>query len=86
MAKLPDVSMAELAGQMTINLRLTGVNVFRVRLWLGARLMRLGAWVMGCGIKFDQPHVTGEFGGINAILSVWDTGADDQVQQSNDQH
>lgn len=41
------VNAAKAAKQLTVHVRVTGMRRVRVRLWLGARIIRFGAWVMG---------------------------------------
>lgn len=49
---------------VTLNLRKPGAGLlltatiietpeYRLRLWLGRALLRLGCWVMGCAVVFD---------------------------------
>lgn len=46
-----ELPMAEVMRSVTMELRLTGVRVFRARLSVGMMLLRLAARVMGCGIE-----------------------------------
>jgi hypothetical protein len=39
---------------VTITLKVTGLKVLRVRLWLGRQLLKLSAKVLGCGFKIDD--------------------------------
>lgn len=39
---------------VTIIVRLTGLRVFRARVWLACRLLTLAAWVAGCGIRWEK--------------------------------
>ncbi len=43
-------------GSTTVRLTVSGVALFRFRLWLGAQLVKLGAWVIGsqCRIDLDE--------------------------------
>ena len=36
----------------TLTVEITGLRAMRVRLWLAARLIRLGAWVSGMNVHF----------------------------------
>lgn len=47
------VSMGSVMRNVTMKVRVTGVHTFRIRLWMGGLLIRLGAVVMGCGIQVD---------------------------------
>lgn len=40
----------------TLNVRLTGVKRWRVRLWIGMRLIRLAAWIMWMNIEISGPE------------------------------
>jgi hypothetical protein len=46
-----EVSLGELISGLKIQLVVTGVARARIRLWLGLRIIRLGAWVTGCGFE-----------------------------------
>lgn len=50
-----NVPMSDVMKQCTVNVRLTGVRVWRVRLWIGCKLIKLASLVMGCGIRMDVP-------------------------------
>lgn len=38
---------------LQVRVRLTGQRLFALRLWLGTRLIRLAAFVLGCYIALD---------------------------------
>jgi len=44
-AKLP---ISHAVRDLKITVRVTGVQVFRARMWLGVKVMRIGAWIIGC--------------------------------------
>ncbi len=46
-----EIPMSDLCGRITLNVTVTGVRVFKARLWLGSRLFRLAAWVIGVGCE-----------------------------------
>lgn len=48
------VRMGEVLRGMTMNVRVTGLKVWRVRLWLSMVLMRAAALVAGCGIHVES--------------------------------
>ena len=48
-----NIPMQRLVGHMTITVNVTGVRAARMRLWIGIRLIRLAALIIGCGIKVD---------------------------------
>ncbi len=52
--KAIDISAYEAAQQLTLRVRLHGVQMLRLRTWLGTRIIRLGARVIGCGIVIEQ--------------------------------
>lgn len=39
---------------LNVELRASGVRWFEVRVWLGSRILNLGAFVIGCGIEIDS--------------------------------
>jgi hypothetical protein len=42
-----------IAENMVLIISLQGVKSFRVRLWAGKQLLKLSAWIIGCGIRVD---------------------------------
>jgi hypothetical protein len=38
---------------MTVILEVKGLKMLRYRLWLGARIAKLGAWIIGCKITIE---------------------------------
>ncbi len=52
--KAISVNAQEVAQQLTLHVRLHGVQMLRLRTWVGAHLLRLGARVIGCGIVIEQ--------------------------------
>ena len=47
------VPMTRITRDITMNIEVTGVRVWRVRMWLAVKIMRLAAWVAGVGIKIE---------------------------------
>lgn len=45
------IQATELLRNLTLRVRLVGVKTMRVRIWLGTRIIRLGAAVIGCTIE-----------------------------------
>lgn len=43
--------ISEAAKRTTFKVRLTGVRTFKLRFWIGMRLIKLGVRVIGCGIE-----------------------------------
>lgn len=56
--KTIDISAGEAVQQLTLNVRLHGAQMLRFRAWLGARIIRLGAWVIGCGVVIEDKAST----------------------------
>ena len=38
---------------LNVRVRLTGLRIFALRVWLGTRLIRLAALVLGCNIAIE---------------------------------
>ena len=36
---------------MTVHISMTGIRWFKLRLWIGSRLIKLAASIIGCGIE-----------------------------------
>lgn len=49
-----DVPMSQVMKDATFVVALTGVRAWRVRVWAGVLLIRLAAYVIGCGIRVDR--------------------------------
>jgi hypothetical protein len=47
-----DINVRELTHQITLRVR--GLRGFGVRLWIAAKLFKLGAWIAGVGIIIEQ--------------------------------
>lgn len=47
-----------MAEQVEIHFEVTGQRIWKLRTWLGLRLLGLAAWVFGCPV-----HVSSHFGG-----------------------
>jgi hypothetical protein len=45
---------AKVMRDVTMNVTVTGVSTWRIRLWLGGLLIRFAALVMGCNISMDR--------------------------------
>ena len=46
-----EFDMKSIAKQMTMEVHITGMKIFRVRLWMGIQFFRIGAWIAGIGYK-----------------------------------
>jgi hypothetical protein len=53
------VPIAAVTKDITMHVEVTGVRVWRVRLWLWIQLLRLAALVAGVGIQFHGAHDNG---------------------------
>lgn len=42
-----------LMSHVTMNVTVTGINVFKFRLWVAGRLMSLSARIAGCGLAVN---------------------------------
>lgn len=49
-----DLPMREVIAPMTLQVRVTGLRVARVRLWLGAQVIKVGALIIGCGVEIEK--------------------------------
>ena len=45
---------------ITLKVNITGLNVFRARLWIGSKLIKAGAFIVGCDIKIDGDNNDGD--------------------------
>lgn len=48
-----DLPVQTAVSGLTLQIRVTGIDVLRVRLWLGAQLMRLAGWIIGCNVEVE---------------------------------
>ena len=55
--KMMPLSMGKVMQRSTlvVEMHLTWVRWYRFRLWLGSRILKLGAHVIGCGIEIKGP-------------------------------
>lgn len=44
-----DFDASKLAKEIELTIHVKGMNIFRVRLWIGMLFFRLGAWIAGVG-------------------------------------
>lgn len=51
------ISMGEVARayKLTVEFKLTGVRWFKIRLFIGAAFIKLGARIIGCELEFKDP-------------------------------
>lgn len=47
------ISAPSIMRQITLDVKVTGVAVANLRIWLGCKVMMIAAVVMGCSIKVD---------------------------------
>jgi hypothetical protein len=45
------IRASEVAKELTMTVNVTGLKIWRVRLFVGLLLLRASTWVMGCGIE-----------------------------------
>ena len=48
-----NVPITSITKNLTLNLNVTGVRTWKVRVWCGVQLIRFAAFVMGCGFHLD---------------------------------
>ena len=51
--KLRPVKVSDALREITLEVKIVGFRSWRIRLWIGTRLLQLAAWVIGCGIKIE---------------------------------
>lgn len=75
--------MAQIMKETTINVRVTGMPVLRVRLWLGTQLLKLARAVIGCmmDVTFGPRPVTYDKDGIPQRYSIDMQGYDHELAQ-----
>lgn len=49
-----NVRAASILRDVTLHVKLKGLRVLRMRIWLGTKLVMLAALVMGCNIDIEQ--------------------------------
>lgn len=55
-----NLSMPETMKGITLDIVVTGQRQAAARLWTGAQLLKLGAWVMGCDIEISTTPTDAE--------------------------
>ena len=48
------VNIGKVMREVTIKIKIKGVRIFKFRLWLGCRIMKIGAFVIGMPIEIDS--------------------------------
>jgi hypothetical protein len=48
-----DIPMRDIVKGLTVTVRITGTRVFKFRMWLGSKLLRLAAIVIGIGCDVE---------------------------------
>ena len=51
-----NIPMASVAKDLTVNVKLTGLRRWHLRLQLGLVLMRFAIWVSGMGFEVEEPN------------------------------
>lgn len=61
MARMVDIHMSDVTERITLNVayRVRGIAAFKVRAWLGCRLIIIAAHIMGMGVKIEAEHTDG---------------------------
>ena len=56
MATLRDVNVPvqSVMRNITLHVNVTGIQLWRLRMWLGIQCLKLAALVMGCGMEITQ--------------------------------
>jgi len=53
-----NVPIGRVMNRVTLNVNVTGLRRFRMRMWLATRLLGIGAALLGCNIQIhEQPEV-----------------------------
>jgi hypothetical protein len=82
MTNIASITMPELMRNITLHIRVTGQRVTAIRFWLGTRLLRLAAWVIGCGIEIDtESPITFDAYGVPSRYGVGDAHLDASAAQ-----
>ena len=48
-----NIMVKDVVNKLTLRVRVRGVACARARVWLGEKIIRLGAWVTGCKCEID---------------------------------
>lgn len=54
------VNAGEMWKGMTLHVKLKGIKIWQVRMWIMTRLIYLAAYIGGCGIELETVFVTEE--------------------------
>jgi hypothetical protein len=49
-----EIDTRDFANQIEIEVKLKNLNQWKFRMWLGAKLMKLAAWIMWCNIRLVE--------------------------------
>lgn len=83
-----DVDIKKYANEGTINVAIKHFKHWKIRVWVGMRLMRLAAWIMWCNIEFKEAVPFNRAAGLGSITeqpcqclcdwtgTVWDCEGD----------
>jgi hypothetical protein len=52
-----DIDAKDLANQLTIEARVKNFNQWKIRIWIGTKLIQLAGWVMWANIEFIEDEV-----------------------------
>ena len=48
------INANQMASSLTLKIRIEGLKLFRFRVWLGSKVLILGAAIIGCGIQIHD--------------------------------
>ena len=52
--KMPEINAADLRQNLNVKVRIRGWRWFKIRLWFGCPLIRLGAWIAGLPLEVEE--------------------------------
>jgi hypothetical protein len=52
-----DASAKDLGNRMTIDVKIADYGQWKIRIWIGTKLVQLAAWIMWVNVKFVEDEV-----------------------------
>jgi hypothetical protein len=49
-----DLPINDMMKRVTLNVNVTGLQRFRIRMWLARRVLGLGAALLGCNVRINE--------------------------------
>lgn len=49
-----EVPISDFTGRIIVNIKVTGMKVFKLRLWLGGAFIKLGLWIARLPSKWED--------------------------------